>query len=68
MHFLLDDSGFDGLFYYLGLDNFNIDGFRATKGLKSLLEAMKKATLEQLKKHNLPHQEHRIFRLNHPVA
>jgi hypothetical protein len=45
MHFLLDDSGWDGLFYYLGLDNFNIDGFRATYGLKTLLNAMKKATL-----------------------
>jgi len=42
---LLDDSGWDGLFYYLGLDNFNIDGFRAANGLKTLLDAMKRATL-----------------------
>ena len=29
IHFLLDDSGWDGVFFYLGLNSDNIDGYRA---------------------------------------
>lgn len=46
IHFILDDSGMDGLFYYLGLDSENIDGYRAENGIKELLTAMKDHALQ----------------------
>jgi hypothetical protein len=68
LQFLLDDSGWDGIFYYLGFDEHNIDGYRANNGFKSLIMAMKQHTLNELKRHGLPHKESEVFRLNHPVA
>ena len=44
--FITDDLGLDGLYYYLGIDDHNIDGFRAEQGLDKLLKAMQQSALK----------------------
>lgn len=65
---MIDDAGWDGIYYYIGIDKHNIDGYRVKSGLSTLLQAMKNNALELLKDHGMEHSENHIFRFNHPVA
>jgi hypothetical protein len=42
---LLDDAGWHSLYYYLGIDENYIDGYRVDTGLSALIHAMKNNTL-----------------------
>jgi len=67
MEFLIDDAGWHGIYFYLGVHQHNIDGYRATHGLTALLNAMKDNIQKLLDTQKMNKSIDDVLKLSHPV-